>query len=72
MVAERRKQCTAIFSDQVSGPYNQHVIIITIFSGSAAQRGLRPSRIMRFRDHTQRRATLSRTPLDEFVAETST
>jgi hypothetical protein len=34
-------------------------------SGSAAQRGLWPPRITRFRDHTPRRATVGRTPLDE-------
>jgi hypothetical protein len=33
-------------------------------SGIAAQRGLCPPRITRFLDHTQRRATFERTPLD--------
>jgi hypothetical protein len=42
-----------------------HDIIIIIFSGSAAQRGLWPPRITRFLVHTQRRATVGRTPLDE-------
>jgi hypothetical protein len=37
-------------------------------SGSAAQRRLWPSCTMRFRDHTQRCATVSRTPLDEWSA----
>jgi hypothetical protein len=31
----------------------------------AAQRGLWPPRITRFLDHTQRRATVGRTPLEE-------
>jgi hypothetical protein len=39
-------------------------LLFIIFSGSEAQRGLWP-RITRFRDHTQRRATVGRTPLDE-------
>jgi hypothetical protein len=34
-------------------------------SGSAAQRGLWPPRPTRFLDHTQRGATVGRTPLDE-------
>jgi hypothetical protein len=38
---------------------------VLIFSGSAAQRGLWLSRITRFRDHTQRLATVGRTPQDE-------
>jgi hypothetical protein len=37
------------------------ILLFIIFSGSAAQRGLWP----RFRDHTQRRAIVGRTPLDE-------
>jgi hypothetical protein len=41
------------------------IIIIIIFSGSAAQRGIWPPRITRFLDHTQQRATVGRTPLDE-------
>jgi hypothetical protein len=41
------------------------LIIIIIFSGSAAQRELWPPRFTRFRDHTQRRATVGSTPLDE-------
>jgi hypothetical protein len=40
-------------------------IYLFILSGCAAQRGLWPPRIMRFLDHTQRRATVGRTPLDE-------
>jgi hypothetical protein len=38
------------------------------FSSSAAQRGLWPPRTTRFFDHTQRRATVDRTPLDECSA----
>jgi hypothetical protein len=38
------------------------------FSGSAAQRGLWSLRITRFLDHTKWRATVSRTPLDEWSA----
>jgi hypothetical protein len=37
----------------------------SVFSGSAAQRGLWPPRFTRFLDHTQRRATVGRTALDE-------
>jgi hypothetical protein len=39
------------------------IIIITIISGTAAQRGLWLPRHTRFLDHTQRRATVSSTPL---------
>jgi hypothetical protein len=39
------------------------IIIIIISSGCADQRELRPHRHTRFRDHTHRRATVSRTPL---------
>jgi hypothetical protein len=44
------------------------------FSGSVAQRGLWPPRTTRFLDHTQRRTTVGRNPLDEWslFAETST
>jgi hypothetical protein len=41
------------------------ISIITIFSGSAAQCGLWPPRTTGFRDHTQRRAKVGKTPLDE-------
>jgi hypothetical protein len=41
------------------------IIIIIIFSGSAAQRGLLHPRSTRFLDHTEQRATVGRTPLDE-------
>jgi hypothetical protein len=41
------------------------IIIIIIFSCSAAQRGLWPPCTTRFLDHTQPRATVGRTPLDE-------
>jgi hypothetical protein len=44
------------------------VIIIIIMSGSAAQCGLWPPPSTKFRDHTQRRATVSRNPLDEWSA----
>jgi hypothetical protein len=43
----------------------KYIILFIIFCGSAAQRGLCPPRITRFLDHTQRRATVGRTPLDE-------
>jgi hypothetical protein len=36
--------------------------------GYAAQRGLWPPRIMRFLDHTQRHATVGRTPLDQLIS----
>jgi hypothetical protein len=39
--------------------------ILFILSGPAAQRGLWPPRNKRFLDHTQRRATVGRTPLYE-------
>jgi hypothetical protein len=39
-----------------------------LFSGSAAQRGLWLCSFTRFLDHTQRRATVGRTPLDEWSA----
>jgi hypothetical protein len=41
------------------------IIIIIIFTGSAGQRGLWPPRHTRFLDHTQRRDTVVKTPLDE-------
>jgi hypothetical protein len=47
---------------------NVIIIIIIIISGSAAQRGLWPSRVTRFLDLTQRRATVGLTPLDEWSA----
>jgi hypothetical protein len=43
---------------------NELLFIIIIFSGSEAQRGLWPPRITRFLYHTQRRATVGRTPQD--------
>jgi hypothetical protein len=48
----------------------QHVrfIIVIIFSGSAAQRGLWLPRHTRFLDPTKRRATVGRTLLDEWSA----
>jgi hypothetical protein len=42
-----------------------YLFYLFIFPGSAAQRGVWPPRITRFLDHTQRRATVSRTPLDK-------
>jgi hypothetical protein len=41
------------------------IIIIIIISGCAAQRGLWPPHHTRFHDHTQRRTTVGRIPLDE-------
>jgi hypothetical protein len=40
-------------------------VVVCCCSDSAAQRGLWPPRTTRFRDHTQRRATVDMTPLDE-------
>jgi hypothetical protein len=45
-----------------------YLYIYIILSGSAAQRGLCPPRFTRILDHTQRRATVDRTPLDELSA----
>jgi len=39
-----------------------------IFCGAATQRGSRPPHFFRFLDHTQRRTTVGRTPLDEWSA----
>jgi hypothetical protein len=39
--------------------------LLFILSGSATQRELWPPRHTRFLDHTQLRATVGRTPLDE-------
>jgi hypothetical protein len=47
---------------------NLSIQITIIFFGSAAQRGLWPPRHTRFLDHTQRRATVGRTPLEEWPA----
>jgi hypothetical protein len=44
------------------------VCLFVGFSGSAAQRGLWAPRTTKFRDHTQRRATVGRTPLAEWSA----
>jgi bacillopeptidase F (M6 metalloprotease family) len=41
-------------------------LLFIIFSGSAAKS--RPPRHMRFLDHTKRRATVGRTPVDEWSA----
>jgi FtsZ-interacting cell division protein ZipA len=41
------------------------IIIIIIISGSAAQRGIWPSRSRGFRDNTKRHAAVGRSPLDE-------
>jgi hypothetical protein len=41
------------------------ITYVVCFSGSAAEHGLWPPRTTRFHDHTQRRATIGRTPLDE-------
>jgi hypothetical protein len=42
----------------------QERLLFIIFSGCAAQRGLWPPRYTRFRDLSQRCATVGRTPLD--------
>jgi hypothetical protein len=39
--------------------------LFIIFSGLAAQRGLWPPHITKFLHHTQRRASVGRSPLDE-------
>jgi hypothetical protein len=44
------------------------IIIIIIFSSSTAKRGLWPPRHTRFLDHTQRRATVGRTPLGRVIS----
>jgi hypothetical protein len=44
------------------------ICFFVCFSASVAQHGLWPPRTTRFRDHTLRRATVGRTPLDEWSA----
>jgi hypothetical protein len=44
---------------------NLLLLLLLLFSASAAQRGLWPPRSGGFYDHTQRRTTVGRTPLDE-------
>jgi hypothetical protein len=44
------------------------LLLLFILGSSAAQRGLWPPRFMKFLDHTQRRATVIRTPLDKWSA----
>jgi hypothetical protein len=44
------------------------VVVDCCFHGSAAQSRAMASSFSRFRDHTQRRATVGRTPLDEWSA----
>jgi hypothetical protein len=39
-------------------------VVVCCFYDSAAQRGLWPPRTTRFRDHTERRATVGMAPLD--------
>jgi hypothetical protein len=57
------------FSGTVGGQLRQVLLYFNIFlSDSAAPLGLWPSRTTRFLDHTQRRATFGRTPLDEWSA----
>jgi hypothetical protein len=41
------------------------VFLVIIIPGTTAQRGLWQPRHTRFLDHTQQRATVGRTPLDE-------
>jgi hypothetical protein len=41
------------------------ILLFSISSRSAAQRGLWPTRITKFLDHTKRRARVGRTPLDK-------
>jgi hypothetical protein len=43
-------------------------MMFVCFSGTAAQRGIWRPRSTRFLDHTQRRTTVGRTPLDEWSA----
>jgi hypothetical protein len=53
---------------QYMTPINGYIIIIVIiFSGSAAQSGLWPPRHSRFLDHT-RRVTVGRTPLGREIS----
>jgi hypothetical protein len=52
---------TTQFPSMVNGNF-----YFVIFSGSAAQRGLWPARFTRLLDHTHRRSTVGRTPLDEW------
>jgi len=42
--------------------------MIFVFCGAATQRGSWPPHSRGFLDHTQRRATVARTPLDEWSA----
>jgi hypothetical protein len=44
------------------------IVILLIFSGSVTQRGLWPSRHTRLLDHTQRRARVSKTPLERVIS----
>jgi hypothetical protein len=48
--------------------YYYYYLLFIIFFGCASHRGLWPPRFTRFLDHTQRRATVGRTPLDEWSA----
>ena len=45
-----------------------HSAVIFFFFGAAAPSGARVSSFTRFVDHTQRRTTVDRTPLDEYSA----
>jgi hypothetical protein len=58
-----RKHLNVMQGDQKVSVHQ--IIIFIIYSGSAAQRGLWPPRFTWFLDHTQRRVTVGRTPLDE-------
>jgi len=45
-----------------------YIYIYFFFCGAATQRGSMTSSFLRFLDHTQQRTTVSRTPLDEWLA----
>jgi hypothetical protein len=53
------------FMEKLVNPEMYQLNSFIHFSGSAAQRGLWPPCTTRFHDHTQRRTTVGRTPLDE-------
>jgi hypothetical protein len=57
--------CINRFSSYISMEKVHQSPNLLFFSGSAAQRGLWFPRFTRLLDHTQRRSTVGRTPLDE-------